>query len=195
MRNLCSSGIPRALWTSSTVWSNSRQLPGASPPWSVWPERSTVHPGRQNENDIQRVGPESIADECDTGDDGALDSLQPAIRLNWLAANRPARIGEILFTGVSYQPRSRQHAVENRLRVAGTYSPRNDGLLLITDQLIPGGTLLGYANADHWSVALSLENKNFLISETIRAPQPFPRRVLLHALLLYVAEALESNQE
>jgi hypothetical protein len=40
------------------------------------------------------------------------------------------------------------------------YSPRNDGLLLYTDQLIPGGTLLGYANADHWSVALSLENKN-----------------------------------
>jgi hypothetical protein len=44
------------------------------------------------------------------------------------------------------------------------------------DQLIPGGTLLGYANADHWSVALSLENKNLLISETIRAPQQFPRR-------------------
>jgi hypothetical protein len=40
------------------------------------------------------------------------------------------------------------------------YSPRNDGLLLIYDQIIPGGTLLGYANADHWSVALSLENKN-----------------------------------
>ena len=74
-------------------------------------------------------------------------------------------------------------------------SPRNDGLLLSTDQLIPGGTLLGYANADHWSVALPLENKNFLISETIRAPQPFPRSVLLQALLLYVAEALESNQE
>jgi hypothetical protein len=41
----------------------------------------------------------------------------------------------------------------------GVYSPRNDGLLLISDQLIPGGTLLGYANADHWSVVLPLEIK------------------------------------
>jgi len=75
------------------------------------------------------------------------------------------------------------------------YSPRNDGLLLIADQLIPGGTLLGYANADHWSVALPLENKNFLISETVQSPQKFPRKVLLKALIVYVAEALEPNRE
>jgi pimeloyl-ACP methyl ester carboxylesterase len=49
---------------------------------------------------------------------GRLTALRPAIRLNWMAANPLPRIGEILFTGVSYQPRSRQHAVENRLRAA-----------------------------------------------------------------------------
>jgi hypothetical protein len=75
------------------------------------------------------------------------------------------------------------------------HSSRNDGLLLSVDQLIPGGTLLGYANADHWSVALPLENKNYLISETVRAPIKFPRSILLNALLIYVAETLEREQE
>ena len=133
--------------------------------------------------------------ECDTGDDGALDSLRPAIRLNWMAANPlPKSVRYFSLASVT------NHDHVNTLLRTGyellwIYSPRNDGLLLSVDQLIPGGTLLGYANADHWSVALPLENKNYLISETIRAPQPFPRRVLLQALLLYVAEALESNQE
>ncbi len=133
--------------------------------------------------------------ECDTGDDGALNSLQPAIRLNWMAANPlPGSVRYFSLAAVT----NRDHVntlLKTGYELLGTYSPRNDGLLLIVDQLIPGGTLLGYANADHWSVALPLENKNFLISETIRAPQPFPRSVLLQALLLYVAEALESNQE
>ena len=133
--------------------------------------------------------------ECDTGDDGAINSLRPAIRLNWMAANPlPKSVRYFSLASVT------NHNHVNTLLRTGyellwIYSPRNDGLLLSVDQLIPGGTLLGYANADHWSVALPLENKNFLVSETIRAPQPFPRRVLLQALLLYVAEALESNQE
>jgi pimeloyl-ACP methyl ester carboxylesterase len=132
---------------------------------------------------------------CDTGDDGALDSLQPAIRLNWLAANAlPKSVRYFSLASVTTRDQVNT-LLRTGYELLETYSPRNDGLLLITDQLIPGGTLLGYANADHWSVALSLENKNFLISETIRAPQPFPRRVLLHALLLYVAEALEANRE
>jgi hypothetical protein len=133
--------------------------------------------------------------ECDTGDDGALNSLRPAIRLNWMTAN-PLPRSVRYFSLAAFTKREHINTLlkigYDRLQIL---SPRNDGLLLSTDQLIPGGTLLGYANADHWSVALPLENKNFLISETIRAPQPFPRSVLMQALLLYVTEALESNPE
>ena len=133
--------------------------------------------------------------ECDTGDDGALNSLRPAIRLNWMTAN-PLPESVRFFSLAAFTKREHINTLlkvgYDRLKIL---SPRNDGLLLSTDQLIPGGTLLGYANADHWSVALSLENKNFLMSKTIRAPQPFPRSVLLRALLLYVTEALESNPE
>ena len=133
--------------------------------------------------------------ECDIGDDGALNSLRPAIRLNWMAAN-PLPRSVRYFSLAAFTNRDHVNTLlKTGYELLWIFSPRNDGLLLSVDQLIPGGTLLGYANADHWSVVLPLENKNFLISETIRAPQPFPRSVLLQALLLYVAEALESNQE
>jgi pimeloyl-ACP methyl ester carboxylesterase len=133
--------------------------------------------------------------ECDTGDDGAINSLRPAIRLNWMAANPlPQSVRYFSLASVT----NHDHVntlLKNGYELLWIYSPRNDGLLLSVDQLVPGGTLLGYANADHWSVALPLENKNYPISETIRAPIKFPRSILLHALLIYVAEALESEQE
>jgi hypothetical protein len=134
-------------------------------------------------------------DRCDSGDDGAMDSLQPAVRLSWLAAN-PLPDTVRYFSVAAFT----NHENINLILKAGydllsIYGPRNDGLLLITDQVIPGGTLLGYVNADHWSVVLPLEGQSSLISGTVQAPQKFPREVLLQAVMDYVAEALEQNQE
>lgn len=136
-----------------------------------------------------------LSDRCNAGDDGALNSLKPSFRLSWLAAN-PLPESVRYFSLAALAKRDNINTLlKTGYDLLWMYSPRNDGLLLITDQLIPGGTLLGYANADHWSVVLPLENKNFLISETIQAPQKFPRKILLQALLAYVAEALEPNRE
>lgn len=132
---------------------------------------------------------------CDTGDGGAVESLRPAVRLSWLAAH-PLPESVRYFSIAALTERDNINAfLKNSYDLLRIYSPRNDGLLLISDQLIPGGTLLGYANADHWSIVLPLEDKNRLISRTIQAPEKFPRKVLLHALLAYVAEALENEQE
>jgi hypothetical protein len=132
---------------------------------------------------------------CDVGDKRALDSLRPQVTMSWLADNPlPERVHYFSLVALS----RREHvnlllqAGYDRLRI---YSPRNDGLLLGIDQIIPGGTLLGYANADHWAVVLALENQNLLISRTIRAPREFPRKVLLEAILDYVAEALDSQEQ
>ena len=43
----------------------------------------------------------------------------------------------------------------------------------ITHQIIPGATLLGYANADHWSIVLPLEDSR--ASDTVQMPKRFPR--------------------
>ena len=136
-----------------------------------------------------------LSGRCNAGDDGALNSLRPSLSLSWLAAN-PLPESVRYFSLAALTKRDNINTLlKTGYDLLWMYSPRNDGLLLITDQIIPGGTLLGYANADHWSVVLPLENKNFLISETIQAPQKFPRKILLQALLVYVAEALEPNRE
>lgn len=132
---------------------------------------------------------------CNAENEEAFESLLPAVRLSWLAAHPLPKSVHYFSLAAMTQ---RDHV--NAFLKAGydflwIYSPRNDGMLLISDQLIPGGTLLGYVNVDHWSVAHVLEDKQRSISETIRAPGKFPRGVLLHALLVYVAETLESGQE
>jgi len=132
---------------------------------------------------------------CDTGDDGALDSLQPSTRLQWITANRLPGSVRYFSIGAFTEREQVNSVLKTGYDLLWPYSPRNDGLLLAADQLIPGGTLLGYANADHWSVALALENLNSLLSQTVQSHRPFPRRVLLEAALLYVSEALSTVQE
>ena len=66
--------------------------------------------------------------------------------------------------------------------------PRNDGQLLFRDQVIPGSTILGYANADHWAVAVPIEEKNWATATFVTRHNYFPRDDLTEAIVLYVAE-------
>jgi hypothetical protein len=59
----------------------------------------------------------------------------------------------------------------------------------ITDQLIPGGTLLGYANLDHWDIALPVRERLNIGGVNSRADA---RQLLFEALLLAVTEALKN---
>ena len=74
-----------------------------------------------------------------------------------------------------------------------TIDPRNDGLLLFSDQVIPGSILLGYVNDDHWEVALPLEDNDSMLSKSISKQKSYPREILLHAIILFVAENLNSS--
>ena len=67
------------------------------------------------------------------------------------------------------------------------YDPHTDGQLLARDALIPGSTLLGYLNADHWSAAIDVETVHPLIGSR-PDETPFPRDALLAAILLQLAE-------
>jgi hypothetical protein len=69
------------------------------------------------------------------------------------------------------------------------FDVRNDGQVLARDAFIPGASVLGVANADHWDVAVAFES----ISPRLGArasTRTFPREALLEAVLLYVGEAL-----
>ena len=72
--------------------------------------------------------------------------------------------------------------------------PRNDGQLLFFDQVIPGATLLGYANADHFAVAVPFEEQPGSVGAGLALGHaPFPRGVLLEAIVLYVVESVNGT--
>jgi hypothetical protein len=131
--------------------------------------------------------------ECAPGDGGALASLRPATRHAWLAQNTlpedvpyyslvtfpaPERISVILK--LTYNKLSRIDA-------------RNDGQLLFYDQVIPGSALLGYVNADHWSLAVPIGRSHPFLRETFVNHNDFPREALLEAILRLVEEDLEAS--
>ena len=132
-----------------------------------------------------------LSKRCETKEGLALDSLRPAVSMSWLA-NNPLPPSVRYFSLVAFtEPDNINLILQTSYYLLSILDPRNDGLLLINDQIIPGSTLLGFANADHLSVVLPLEEKNFLISETVQAKSKFPRKVLLKAMLLYIAEDLQ----
>jgi len=129
-------------------------------------------------------------DQCEKGDNGALTSLKRSVRLNWHAANRLPDFVKY-FSLVAFTQRDRV----NTILVSGydqlnVIDPKNDGLLLFSDQVIPGARLLGYANADHWAVALPFEQKEPVLTKTLLDHNNFPRTILLQAMVQYVSETL-----
>ena len=67
---------------------------------------------------------------------------------------------------------------------------RNDGQLLYYDQIIAGGVLLGFVNADHWAVALPISRRRPGLAATVINRNEFPREVLLEAIVRHVEERL-----
>jgi hypothetical protein len=66
----------------------------------------------------------------------------------------------------------------------------NDGKLLAEDQIIPGRALLGCANADHWSVALQVEDRFPFLAHRSAGKYLFPQQALLGSSLELVQEDL-----
>ena len=129
---------------------------------------------------------------CTIGDGGAVESLRPSIRKKWLANHalprdfpyyslvtypRPERISTILKS--SYDKLSRVDA-------------RNDSQVLFYDQVIPGSTLLGYVNADHWALAVPIARSHSMLGSTFVDQNNYPREALLEAVLRFVEEDLDT---
>jgi pimeloyl-ACP methyl ester carboxylesterase len=89
--------------------------------------------------------------QCDEGDGGALDSLKPSTRREFATTHKlPGTVR--YYSLVTF---ARREQISFGLR--GTYDelakidPRNDSQMLFSDQIIAGGALLGFVNADHWA--------------------------------------------
>jgi len=132
--------------------------------------------------------------QCTNGNGSAVESLRPQVRKTWLATHslppdfpyyslvtypNPERISSILKS--SYNKLSQIDA-------------RNDGQLLFYDQIIPGSTLLGYVNADHWALVVPVARSHSMIGSTFVDHNDYPREALLEAVLRFVEEELEKKE-
>ncbi len=130
-----------------------------------------------------------FAGRCDPGDGGVVDSLMPGVRQDWLARN-PLPDSVRFYTLLAFA--SREHIARVLLpswQILAPLDPRNDGQLTLGEGTVPGSTLLGYANADHWGIAIDIENElSFLAGRP--DDTPFPRSLLFEAALRYVSEDL-----
>ena len=152
--------------------------------------------GAVNGSPLAEVFPELVVDMFlviaggAAGDKGGYNALKPSVQMPWLAGHPPpARIK--YFSIASFTDGENVSAVlADGYGRLSQINPRNDGQLIFYDQILPGSTLLGYANGDHWAVALPFTEKATGYASTIVTRNVFPRDALFEAVLLFVRENL-----
>ena len=128
---------------------------------------------------------------CDPGDGQVISSLLPETRRRWLDEHPlPSHVAYFSLAAFTTGEHL-SHGLNATWRMLAEHDRRNDGQLVIGDAVIPGATLLGYVNADHWDIAIPIERQMPHLSARKSARQ-FPRPALLEAMLRYVSESLQS---
>lgn len=134
----------------------------------------------------------SFSKMCDPGDGLVISSLLPETRRQWLDEHPlPAHVAYYSLASFTTGEHL-SHGLNLSWRILARHDRRNDGQVLVEDAVIPDSTLLGYANTDHWDIAISIDRQMPHLSGR-RSPRQFPRSALLDATLLYVSESLESQ--
>lgn len=126
-------------------------------------------------------------DKCPPGDGEVIRSLEPGVATEWLASNPlPKGVRYYSITGFT----TREHMARSLVptwKILNKTDVRNDGQVVAADAVIPGSTLLGFANADHWGIAESLEEvRTFLAARP--DPTPFPLEPLLRSIVKFVSD-------
>ena len=132
--------------------------------------------------------------ECEKKDSKALETLSPANRDAWFAEHTlPEHIR--YYSVVSFpDPENISNGLQRFHRQLGELKDaRNDSQVVFYDQVIPGSTILGFFNADHWAMSVPIARQHE-VSQAIFADQnDFPREIALEAILRFIEEDLESG--
>lgn len=141
----------------------------------------------QGQLDLLRFVPDA---DCSQGDGGALESLLPSVRQHWLNEN-PLPGGFPYYSLVTYPLPDRISAVlKSTHKRLSRVDPRNDSQVIFYDQVIPGSTLLGYLNADHWAAAVPIAEEHPFIGRHFVDKNDFPRESIAEALMRFIEEDL-----
>jgi hypothetical protein len=128
---------------------------------------------------------------CARGTGEEMLDLRPDTRIAWWQ-DHGASVTVPIFTLVAApQPDRVSPATRATYNELAKIDPRNDGKLLWQDQIPPRSHLLGYVNADHWSIAVPVLKEapqaSFLFRDTA------PRTALAEAAIDVVAATLAND--
>jgi hypothetical protein len=130
---------------------------------------------------------------CDAGDGGGVDSLRTETRRTWLASH-PLPADTRYYSLVTYpDPKHISSILRGSYDKLSRVDGRNDSQMLFYDQVIPGSTLLGYANADHWALVLPIARSHETIGSLFVTQNAYPREALTEAILRFIEEQLDRN--
>jgi len=130
---------------------------------------------------------------CNAGTGEEIRDLRRDVRLEWWRRHRDEITVPVFALVASPLPDRVSPAMRASHARLAPIDPRNDGKLTSHDQLVPGGYLLGYANADHWAIAIpvaaELPGFAFLFRDGV------PRAALVRAAIDVVAITLEARTQ
>jgi hypothetical protein len=140
---------------------------------------------------VARLSEQIRLPECPQGHGvEAADSLRRSTRLAWLANHAwPARVRTYSLVAVA-GPDDVSAVLRPFYGILAQTEPANDGQVVASDAIVPGSTLLGYANADHLAVAMPFGNNTSLLAAMLMTRNDYPRAVLLEAAIRFVEEDL-----
>jgi pimeloyl-ACP methyl ester carboxylesterase len=126
---------------------------------------------------------------CPPGDGNIIRSLRTDIAAQWLESNvLPEHVRYYSLASFT----TREHVARGLVstwRLLNRIDPRNDGQVIAADAVIPGATLLGYTNADHWGTATTIESVHTYLGAR-PDPAPFPLETLFSSIVQFVSTDL-----
>ena len=131
-----------------------------------------------------------LGEDCPLGDGGAVESLKTTTRMDWWAQHELP--DSVKYYSVIAFP-DRDHVSRGLISSYDKVSqvdPRNDSQVIFYDQMIPGSTVLGYLQADHWAVILPIDRTYPNLAKVFFDKNDFPREILTEAIMRFVEEDL-----
>ena len=128
---------------------------------------------------------------CDAGTGEEMHDLRRDVRLEWWREHRRELAVPMFALVAAPRPDKISPGTRSTYNRLALVDARNDGKLLWQDQLVAGGYLLGYANADHWAIAIPVSEALPYIAFMFRDGAPRP--AFVRAAVEIVAATLDAN--
>ena len=130
---------------------------------------------------------------CDSGDGGAVASLRSDVRKAWLARNPLPPDVPYYSIATLPSPERISSILKGSAKKLAQIDGRNDSQMLFYDQIIPGSTLMGYVNADHWAIVVPIARAHDTLAALFVTQNAYPREALMEAVLRFIEEDLAAR--